>query len=108
MATLVVIASTGDITGSVTRIQEYNLNPYDADHDWEQIGTQIRNAVAAAVNIEENEQTQAEKDRLKAAYEEGRRDVVKDHQGDKGEEPTLGRKITEEMHREDERVLRDL
>jgi hypothetical protein len=76
MATLVILASTGDVCGTITRIQEYNLDPYHAENDWERIGEQIRNAVYAATQIEEVEE-KSSAELLKRAYEEGKRDAGK-------------------------------
>lgn len=59
MATLVILATTGDVCGFITRIDDYNLNPWDPTSDWEQVGGQIRNAVAAAAQIEETEKASA-------------------------------------------------
>lgn len=76
MATIVVLANTGDIAGAIQKVEEYNLNPYDPTSDWEKVATILRDAVKAAVYIEGVAEAERRQAAIDAIERERRRDPL--------------------------------
>lgn len=52
MATVIVIATTGDLCGSIVQAELMNLNPYDAENDVAEFVERCRGSILQAFNME--------------------------------------------------------